>query len=155
MNPLIFQILFLTVRAFHPNFLFIPVSQVLAQTMLETGRFTSKVCLENKNLFGMKMPGQRKTKALGTKNNHAYYNSYLDSVIDYFLWLDYFKLTTLEKYNNRIATNYATDTKYVSKIVAFEKQLKAQGVLINPSIFFTIIITCFFFIFKLNNHAIR
>ena len=61
---------------------------VLRQVMIETGNLSSKICLENNNLFGMKLPRVRETVALGSKRGHAYYASWIDSVRDYKLWQD-------------------------------------------------------------------
>jgi uncharacterized FlgJ-related protein len=58
----------------------------VAQSLLETGHFTSPVFKKNNNLFGMKHPSKRDTVSKGTKNGHAYYDSWQDSVKDYRLW---------------------------------------------------------------------
>lgn len=56
---------------------------VLAQAKLETGHFKSKIFNENNNLFGMKEARVRIHTAKGTKNNHAYYDNWVESVYDY------------------------------------------------------------------------
>lgn len=50
----------------------------------ETGNYTSRIFKENKNLFGMKMPGtgSRHTTAVKDSNGYAYYDSYTESIID-------------------------------------------------------------------------
>ena len=90
----------------------------LAQAKLETGGFTSKICNENNNLFGMKLPRQRETTAIGEKYNHAEYTSWRQSVMDYKLWQDRIihKLRTKKKYLNYISRNYAEDGSYIRKI---------------------------------------
>ena len=56
---------------------------VLAQSIQETGRWTSKVFRENHNLFGMKEARSRVSTAQGTQYNHALYNNWRESVYDY------------------------------------------------------------------------
>jgi uncharacterized FlgJ-related protein len=54
------------------------VNVALAQAKLETGYYKSKVCKENKNLFGIKY---HKCKyVVGDKNNHASYKTYRDNI---------------------------------------------------------------------------
>lgn len=57
-----------------------------AQVLLETGHFSSEVFNQNNNLFGMKYPGSRKTKAIGTNLNHAVFDTWEDSIEDYKIW---------------------------------------------------------------------
>lgn len=71
---------------------------ILAQASHETGKFTSKFFLNNKNLFGMGQPMIRPTKSIGKSGNHegqcmAVFKSYADSIDDLLLWLEYNKLT--------------------------------------------------------------
>lgn len=54
---------------------------ITAQAAHETGNFSSKIFLENKNLFGYKYVGQN--TALGEKNGHAYYENIYLSIQDY------------------------------------------------------------------------
>ncbi len=91
---------------------------VFAQARLETGNFTSRILIENKNLFGMKLPKSRPTNALGEKNNHANYRSWVHSVRDYKLWQDAVvaKYKTRRAYLNYLAKNYAEDKKYIHKL---------------------------------------
>lgn len=69
----------------------------VAQSMIETGHFKSTIFKSNNNLFGMKLPKQRKTTAAGEQNGHAKYKTWLDSVKDYKLWQDSYKVSTLSK----------------------------------------------------------
>ena len=91
---------------------------VFAQARLETGNFTSKVFRENHNLFGMKLARVRATNALGEKNSHANYKSWVHSIRDYKIWQD----AVVSKYKSRraylkyLSENYAQDKKYISKI---------------------------------------
>ena len=56
---------------------------VYAQSLIETGYFNSKIFKENNNLFGMRQARTRVTTAQGTQYNHAYYESWRESVYDY------------------------------------------------------------------------
>ena len=91
---------------------------VMAQAKLETGNFTSKVFKENHNLFGMKLPKSRSTNALGEKNDHAYYISWVHSIRDYKLWQDRVvaKYKTRRAYLKYLSENYAEDKKYIYKL---------------------------------------
>jgi uncharacterized FlgJ-related protein len=69
----------------------------IAQSMIETGHFKSNIFKSNNNLFGMKLAKQRKTTAAGEQNGHAKYKSWIDSVKDYKLWQDSYKMNNLSK----------------------------------------------------------
>jgi hypothetical protein len=69
----------------------------MAQAKLETGHFESAVFKENNNLFGMKHPSVRQTVSLGANRGHAKYKSWQDSVKDYKLWQDFYKVSTMNK----------------------------------------------------------
>lgn len=56
---------------------------VMAQAMIESGHFQSNIFRCNHNLFGMKEARQRVTTAKGTNLNHAYYDNWKESVVDY------------------------------------------------------------------------
>lgn len=58
----------------------------IAQSLLETGHFKSKIFKENNNAFGMRLAKKRQTTAKGEKSGHAYYSNWRDSVKDYKLW---------------------------------------------------------------------
>jgi hypothetical protein len=89
---------------------------VLAQSKLETGNFTSKIFKEGNNLFGLKEAKQRITTAKGTENNHAYYHTWYESVLDYsFYQCKYLSnLNTEEHYFQYLSQSYAENPKYVS-----------------------------------------
>jgi len=63
---------------------------VLLQSRLETGNYTSDIFLNGNNLFGMKYPSCRPTVATGIYKEHARYDHWSDSVIDYALWQQYY-----------------------------------------------------------------
>lgn len=57
------------------------------QIVVETG-FTSESCTKAYNLFGMKLPGQRETTAIGEMFGHARFKHWVYSLYDYKLWQD-------------------------------------------------------------------
>ena len=91
---------------------------VMAQARIETAHFTSKIFKENHNLFGMKLPKQRSTTAIGEQHNHAEYTSWRQSVIDYKLWQDRVlnKVHSRRAYLKYLNKYYATDKQYVTLI---------------------------------------
>lgn len=91
---------------------------VMAQAKLETGNFTSKIFIENHNLFGMKLARQRETTAIGEQYNHARYISWVQSLMDYKLWQDKYasKFKTRRAYLAYLSENYAQDKKYIHKL---------------------------------------
>lgn len=64
---------------------------LVAQSMHETGVFTSKLCTEYKNYYGMKQPVKRETTSIGkTPNGYASYSNAEQSINDLVLWLKEF-----------------------------------------------------------------
>ena len=62
----------------------------LKQAILESGNFQSPLCVNHNNIFGMKMPHQRPTLAIGqTEKGFAIYRCWRESVLDYRMWQDY------------------------------------------------------------------
>lgn len=107
---------------------------VLAQAILETANFKSKIAMENKNHFGMKY--NTRGWAKGTMNGHAYYDDEIDSYYDYKAWQDNAKrnygpdLTTDEylkllnsPYKDR--RRYAEDPLYTAKLKFIIKKIRA------------------------------
>jgi len=92
---------------------------VMAQAQIETGYFKSQIFKENNNLFGMKVATKRPTTNKGQENNHAYYDSWKESVIDYaFYSAQYLSdIKTEKEYLEYLRQNYAEDTAYVNKII--------------------------------------
>ena len=81
-------------------------SIAVAQAKVETGHFKSQVCVENKNLFGIKY---HKCKYVtGTKNNHASYNTYRDNIKCY--------VHVQNRYLRNIDGVYAESPLYLSKL---------------------------------------
>lgn len=91
---------------------------VLAQSIIETGHWTSSIYLENHNLFGMKQARRRITTAEGTARNHAYYNHWRESVYDYaFYQCRYLgKINSEEEYFQYLGASYAEAPDYVTTI---------------------------------------
>lgn len=90
----------------------------LAQAKLETGNYTSKIFRESNNLFGMKEAKSRITTAKGTQFNHAYYESWTESVYDFaFHQCRYLSnIRTEEQYLQYLGQNYAEDSNYINRL---------------------------------------
>lgn len=94
---------------------------VFAQSLIETGHFTSDLLHMENNLFGMKYPTRRETTSSGKSNGgYASYNEWIDSVEDYSLWQqnmigDKDEITE-EEYLKLLGRVYAEDKEYVNKI---------------------------------------
>jgi uncharacterized FlgJ-related protein len=89
---------------------------VMAQSIVETGSWKSRIFKENHNLFGMKQATRRVTTAGGTENNHAYYDNWRESVYDYaFYQCRYLNsVQTEEQYFVYLSKSYAENPDYVS-----------------------------------------
>ncbi len=100
---------------------------VLAQARQESNHYKSKIAIENKNLFGLKVATGRPTTALGTKRNHAYYESYEMSVLDYALYQAAYmrKIKNERDYVAYLNRNYAADPQYDINIKRHFKETKA------------------------------
>jgi Mannosyl-glycoprotein endo-beta-N-acetylglucosaminidase len=106
---------------------------VLAQAILETGNFKSKIFLENNNAYGMKF--NKRGWAKGTRNGHAYYENVLDSFYDYKAWQDNVKRIhggemSDEEYLRALNSpykdhrRYAEDRRYVEKLRILIKKIR-------------------------------
>lgn len=115
---------------------------IFAQAWHETDVFSSKICKENKNLFGMKRPSVRDNLVVDENRGHAVYRSYGDSVRDYFLWADYFfkdKIVfsgNLHYVKEVVAMGYAEDVSYHDKWLGVYK--KVMG-FVNTSMSFLVL----------------
>lgn len=91
---------------------------VFAQARIESGNFQSKLFLDYNNMFGMKMPNNRPTLAIGkTSTGFAIFNSWKESIIDYAIYQSYYaKNLTEEEYIDFLNKNYAEDPIYSIKI---------------------------------------
>ena len=91
---------------------------VLAQAILETGHFNSKIFKENNNLFGMKEARVRLNLAKGTQHGHAYYDNWEESVMDYALWYSTYgyKCKTEKQLFKLLNKQYAEASHYVEAL---------------------------------------
>ncbi len=93
---------------------------VFAQGRLETGNFTSILCLQHNNLFGMRKPLRRQTTALGkTDNNYAAYATWYDCVKDVTLFQQWYlergrDMSNYFEFLKEIG--YAEDPAYLNKL---------------------------------------
>lgn len=113
---------------------------VLAQAILETRFFSSKICLENHNLFGMKASSRRINS--GSLHGHAYYEHkphkgncniecYRLSIRDYAAWQKVRmkrEINTEQEYLDFLnnlpgGMRYAEDPEYTNKLKLIIKQL--------------------------------
>lgn len=88
---------------------------VMAQSIVETGYWNSEIFKENNNLFGMKEARIRVNTAQGTNRNHAYYDSWEESIYDYaFYQCRYLgSIKTEEEYFMYLDRSYAEASNYV------------------------------------------
>ena len=90
---------------------------VMAQAIIESGTFTSNVYRNSNNLFGMKLPRQRTTTAIGSYNGYAKYKGWQNSVHDYAIYQSlYYKGLGKDAYLNKLSESYAEDPGYIGKI---------------------------------------
>ena len=91
---------------------------VMAQSIIETGHWKSNIFRENHNLFGMREARVRINTAIGTQNNHAYYETWMESIYDYaFYQCRYLGTIKTEKeYYSYLSANYAEDPDYVNVV---------------------------------------
>jgi flagellum-specific peptidoglycan hydrolase FlgJ len=93
---------------------------VMAQSALETGHYSSRLCTECNNLFGMNYPRQRPTTAAGSSiEGFAVYLSWYDSVKDMKLFQQWYlsRGWDLDVYMLFLkALGYAEDPEYINKL---------------------------------------
>ena len=99
---------------------------VMAQSMVETGKWKSNIFKENHNLFGMKQARSRINTAVGTQNNHAFYDTWTESVYDYaFYQCRYLgNIKTEAEYFNYLSRSYAEDGNYIDTL---KKTIKSNN----------------------------
>jgi hypothetical protein len=88
---------------------------VMAQSIIETGNWTSKIFRESNNLFGMKEAKSRINTANGTQNGHAYYDDWYQSIYDYAFYSCRYLggINTEEEYFLYLSQNYAESQNYI------------------------------------------
>jgi len=91
---------------------------VLAQSRIETARYTSRIFKENHNLFGMKQANRRVNTAKGTQYNHAFYETWRESVYDYAFYQSRYmnKANNEEEYFYILGQSYAESPNYVQAL---------------------------------------
>ena len=99
-----------------------------AQAMLESGDFSSKIFLENNNMFGMKQARSRINLAVSTQHNHAYFETWEDCLLDFaFHRATYLsKLRTENDYYNYLGKYYAEDPGYIGKLKTMVNKYKLK-----------------------------
>jgi flagellum-specific peptidoglycan hydrolase FlgJ len=114
-------------RAKYPE---IKVSAVypLAQACLESGNFASGVFNKFNNCLGMKAPNKRPTTCTNKgQGGYANYDSVMDGIEDYVLFLKEWNLTTDQAlWEHLAAGKYAEDKQYPTKISGLVASLKAS-----------------------------
>lgn len=105
---------------------------VLAQSAFETGDFTSRLIVEQKNAFGMRQPEVRETTSIGEgPTGFATYATLADSVEDYFMRQRYFAVPDsmlAETYIQRtLASGYSSETHYAAAWLNKYRQLIQAG----------------------------
>jgi uncharacterized FlgJ-related protein len=100
---------------------------VMAQALLESGNYKSKIFIESNNLFGMREAKVRITTSKGTQYNHAYYNTWSESVFDYaFYQCRYMhNINSEEQYYQSLNASYAEAGNSYSK--ALKEIVKKRG----------------------------
>lgn len=89
---------------------------VKQQIFLETGNLSSKICIENRNLFGMRMPSVRETTAIKKQHGHALYSNYIMSIEDYAIWQKRFYDGEEDYYEFLTRVGYATEPTYIERL---------------------------------------
>jgi uncharacterized FlgJ-related protein len=103
---------------------------VLAQSYLETGHYKSVIFKENNNMFGMREAAQRANLAKGTHRNHAYYDNWQDSLLDYALYYStyLYDIKTEGEYFEYLRQNYAEDRTYVDRLKEIIKKRNLKSI---------------------------
>lgn len=83
----------------------------VAQARIETGNYSSKVCTQNKNLFGIKY--HKCDYVLGENLNHASYKSYKDNIKCY--------IHIQNRYLRNIDGRYAEAGNYIPMLKSMQK----------------------------------
>lgn len=94
---------------------------VYAQARIESGNFKSAVFKQNHNLFGMREARVRVNTAKGTNLNHAYYDSWKESVYDY----AFYQCRYMSSASNEEQYYAALDASYAEVGGTYSKALKS------------------------------
>lgn len=88
---------------------------VLKQIMYESSFLKSKLARLNNNVTGFRFPRSRKTYAIKKKYGYAVYLSIKDCILDYELFQNRFKGSTLNEYEKFLNKIYSKNKKTYSK----------------------------------------
>jgi len=101
---------------------------VLAQARIESARFTSHIFKENHNLFGMKQANRRVNTAKGTQYNHAFYETWRESVYDYAFYQSRYmnKASNEDEYYYILGQSYAEAPNYIQALKSEVKKYKLE-----------------------------
>jgi uncharacterized FlgJ-related protein len=88
---------------------------VFKQAVLESGNFTSRLCIKSNNLFGMRQPRTRKTHAIGrTNSSYAVFKHWSHSIADYKLWQGTKKISNYQQFLT--SRKYSANLHYVQTL---------------------------------------
>jgi hypothetical protein len=62
------------------------INDIFSHAKRESGNFKSTIFKKQNNAFGMRLPKKRQTLALAKQRGYAIYNTWYDSIFDYWLW---------------------------------------------------------------------
>jgi len=62
------------------------IDQIFTHASRESGNFKSVIFRKQNNAFGMRLPKRRSTTAVAKERGYAIYQTWYDSVYDYWLW---------------------------------------------------------------------
>ncbi len=96
---------------------------MIAQFVVETGWFKSKLFTKGNNVCGMKLAHKRQTTAIGQMYGYAAFEHWTDSVDDFLMWLDYHNLSN--GYFDQVQKKgYSENSQYCQLVLKVHKQLK-------------------------------
>lgn len=103
------------------------IEVVVAQFIVETGWFKSRLFTVGNNICGMKVAKKRSTTATGTMYGYASFAHWTDSVDDFLLWLKYHNLS--EGYFDHIQKkSYSENGSYCSLVLKVVKMVKKRNI---------------------------
>jgi uncharacterized FlgJ-related protein len=98
---------------------------VVAQAILESGNFTSKLFKEHNNFCGMTVARQRPTTANRIPNSvYAGYNSWQECATDYIFWQIRYGLNKTREQYFELLKVYAQDPNYIVKLKSLLNEQK-------------------------------
>ena len=85
-----------------------------AQAKLESGNFTSKIWIENRNPFGMHQPKVRKTFSIGENRHCAVYRHWFYAVLDYRVMQDFYFVKGYD--HDYFMSIFCPNPKYIKRV---------------------------------------